>query len=313
MICSKYKLPLIFLYQLYSYRFNIPRMSLSHSITLNNVTAILDLSGKLDNNNNQIDWKISLNANNNCSTTSGIFTIESPVCNNEEKNKHQEIIRDMLNKCEHIIGKENKARYIIKILDYISGDALNFTNSYEHFKNTVINKCYEFKKINSDMVDIVKKANEVLIKLGVSTIIPNDFKLNNINNYIRNYRNTTIKTPKYDIDLALFTVIAKKYNHSEAIKNPDEEFRYFEDNVERGIVKGHTKAEQMVDYFNKFSEDSRKIELMKKIFAKHHLIFNDVAMILYYEWNKNYIPKYKINRYDKMNEFAIIHKNLFTV
>ena len=264
----------------------------------------------------------------------------------DEKVKHVTVIKAMLNRQDEIKGKENKAENAIKILDYVSGEALDFTKAYERFKNTVINKCYEFKQENADMPEVVKKADETLIKLGASTTIPADWKKPEkcrvcgdihptpvvskiVNEVINAWADSQppIVAPKpvttatkpamentYALDLALFTALAKKYNFKNAMEHPKLYLSYFDNDVRwnSNTVEGNTKAEKMTSYFTHCTDDGQRIALMKTIFEKHTLIFNDAAMTLYSDWQKTYKPTGKTNRYIKMNEFATIHKVLFT-
>jgi hypothetical protein len=272
-----------------------------------------------------------------------------------DRAKHVNTIKTMLAECDKTKGKENKAVIAIKILDYVSGEALDLTKAYNKFKNTVINKCYEFKQDNTDMSEVVKKADETLIKLGASTTIPADFKPHNCDvcgdhhtpdvlthvraklqtfaekktNEVVNWAVSqppivapkpvaaTVEPKKEDtsaLDLALFTALAKKYNFEPAIKTPKTYLTHFESYVRwnHHSVKGSTKAEKMTNYFINCSDDGKRVDLMKTIFEKHSMIFCDAAMTLYYEWAKSYTPTGKTNRYSKMNEFATIHKALFS-
>jgi hypothetical protein len=262
----------------------------------------------------------------------------------DEKVKHVTAIKAMLATQEELKGKENKAANAIKILDYVSGEALDFTKSHERFKNTVINKCYEFKQDNADMPEVAKKADETLVKLGASTTIPADWKKpemcrvcggNHATPVLSKELNEVITAweksqspvvapkpvepvkPKEDtsaLDLALFTALAKKYNFKPGMENPKQYLSYFENAVRWNswVVKGSTKAEKMTSYFTHCSDDGHRVKLMKKIFEKHSMIFSDAAMTFYNEWQKTYKPTGKTNRYIKMNEFATTHKALFT-
>lgn len=266
-----------------------------------------------------------------------------------DKIKHVNAIKDMLTECEEAKGKDNKEKIAIKLLDYVSSEALDFTKSHERFKDTVINKCYEFKQSEPDRKELIAKSDDVLTKLGASTTIPDGWKKtdmcrvcggNHATPAISKELNEVITTweksqspvvapkpvapkpvepvkPKEDtsaLDLALFTALAKKYNFKQAMENPKLYLSYFESAVRWNswMVKGSTKAEKMTNYFIHCTDDGQRVELMKTIFTKHNLIFSDAAMTLYYEWQNIYKPTGKTNRYIKMNEFATTHKALFT-
>jgi hypothetical protein len=288
-------------------------------------------------NNNQLYWKVTIVSGSNKITTDGkaaingpvtpavtpavtpvVTPMSSPVCTVTDKNKHIEEIKGMLNECENTKGKENKAKIAIRILNYVINEAVDFTKSYPHFKETVINKCYEFKQLNSDMPDIVDKSNEVLVKFGASTTIPADFKGRRGSNTttsvptVKTDSSTVKKDNTQNADLAIFKALANKYNHKTAIANPTIYLAYFEHSVQWGSVTGTTRADKMVNYFSKYSEDGQRASLMKTIFTKHNLIFSDAAMTLYNEWVKTYTPTDRTNRYKKMTEFATVHKSLFT-
>jgi hypothetical protein len=351
-------------------------MSLTRSLTFNNITAAITVGTKLTSDNH-LDWEITLSDENNTVSTNGLVVIEvaepkpvtvaavaiaepkpvavtSSTYPQDEKVKHVTVIKAMLNRQETLKGRENKAVNAIKILDYVSGEALDFTKVHDKFKNTVINKCYEFKQNNADMPEVVKKADETLIKLGASTTIPSDFKPYNCKEcggdhhtpdvltsvFIKTVTPADKKTneiidawlasqppivapiaaptpvaPKEDtsaIELALFAALAKKYNFKHAIENPKQYLGYFESAVNRNskYVQGSTKAEKMTNYFTLCTDDGQRSTLMKKIFEKHSMIFSDAAMTLYNEWCNTYKPTG--NRYQKMDEFATVHKALFT-
>ncbi len=62
---------------------------------------------------------------------------------------------------------ESRSKQFIKLFNYILKEGLEFTKTHEKFKNTVIDKCHEFKDKPWYNDDIVKKCDEVLIALGV--------------------------------------------------------------------------------------------------------------------------------------------------
>lgn len=314
-------------------------MSFTRSIIFNDITATISFPTTL-NSNNQLDWTIALTSGTNKVCTIGTVNIDvaTPEPNiaepiappnsatipstylEDEKMKHVTAIKAMLIDCDVTKGTENKAAIAIKLLDYVSGEALEFTNSHERFKNAVISKCYEFKQVNADMTDVVKKADETLTVLGASTTIPADFKASDMS-IAAVPATVPAAAPKPaekedapTMDLALFTVIAKKYNNKNVMANLKQYLRYFENAVRCNahFTKGSTKAEKMTNYLNNLSDDGQRITLMKEIFKKHNLVFNDVAMDLYSDWVNTCKPTGKTNRYTKMKEFATIHKSLFT-
>ena len=86
----------------------------------------------------------------------------------EENRKHLAAFKVLLDVSGALNGKKGTAIAAVKLLEYASSDALEFTKAYSNFKDIVIYKCYEFKRVNSDMPKLVEKVNTVLTKLGVS-------------------------------------------------------------------------------------------------------------------------------------------------
>jgi len=356
-------------------------MSVTHSLTFNDVTATITLITKP--NTNQLEWMLLMKSGVNKAVTSGVVDIEAsravidevkpvepiapiapvepvepiapvapvtpvaPVATPtttataftiyppDEKFKHHTAIKAMLDECEEAKGKDNKALIVMKLFNYLIGDALEFTKTYVKFKGTVINKCYEFKQMNGDMPEVVAKANQMLIALGASTTIPADFKVIRCNLYGGNHTTPTIIKPVNTVvtpakkaedpskdapksseeqELALFTALAKKYDFKNAIARPKDYFGYFNSSLRwnNSYIKGSTKAEKMISYFNYCTDVGKREALMKTIFAKHGLSFNDTVMSFYQIWSESYKPTGKTNRYIKMNEFALAHKGLFT-
>ena len=317
-------------------------MSLTRSITFNNVTASITLPTEL-NNDNQLDWTITMTSDNNIVSTSGTVDIVVPeseptsvpaltsvpispsALSEEDKKKHIVVIKMLLDISESITGKENKAIIAIKILDYVSNDALEFTKSYERFLNTLIKKCYEFKRVNSDMPDVVEKANAVLTKLGKCTCSRCSYLAEPMNTVVQPVAKpvaetakpvaetvksvaTTVAGEKYNPDMSLFLTIA----HKHYISDPSEYWTFYEDAIKRGDVSGATKAEQMNNYFNQFSKLGARTQLMKSLFEKNKLVFNASVMPQYREWIRTYIPPGRTNRDKNMGAFIDANKSLFT-
>lgn len=339
------------------------KMSLTRSITFNNVTASITLPTEL-NNDNQLDWTITMTSGNNVVSTSGTVDIvvpESepipvptsvpaptsvpislPTLSEENKKKHIAVIKMLLDMSETLKGKESKAVAAIKILDYVSNDALEFTKSNERFLNTLIKKCYEFKRVNSDMPDVVEKANTVLTKLGkctcgvccslsslvettntvvqpvakqvsettksvIETAKPVAETTKPVVEAVKSVA-TTVADGKYNPDMPLFLTIAHEHDVSE----PSRYWTYYENAVKWGNVPGATKAEQMNNYFNQFSKLGARTELMKSLFEKNKLVFNDSVIAQYMKWIKTYNPPGKTNRYKNMCAFIDANRSLFT-
>ena len=320
-------------------------MSLTRSITFNNVTASITLPTEL-NNDSQLDWIITMTSGNNIVSTSGTIDIAVPESeptpapipvpvpipastptslSESDRIKHIAVIRVLLDMSETLKGKESKAVAAIKILDYVSGEALEFTNSSERFKNTLINKCYEFKRVNSDMPDVVEKADAVLTKLDkfpcrrcsnlaepMNTIVqPVTEPVKPVTEPVKPVP-TTVVGSIYNSDVSLFITLAHEHELGHFIKEPSRYWSYYENAVKLGNVPGATKAEQMNNYLGLFSELGARTQLMKSLFEKNKLVFNDSIMPQYKKWIKTYIPPGKTNRYKNMCAFIDANKSLFT-
>ena len=300
-------------------------MSLTRSITFNNVTASITLPTEL-NNDSQLDWTITMTSGNNVVSTSGTVDIVVPESEPtpelvpvpvpaltpdtaafvavEERNKHIAVIRVLLDMSETLKGKESKAVAAIKILDYVSGEALEFTKSSERFKDTVIKKCYEFKRVNSDMPAVVENAYDVLTKPVAEPVKPVAEPVKPVP--------TTVAGSLYNSDVSLFITLAHEHQLGHFIKEPSRYWSYYENAVKLGNVLGATKVEQMNNYLGQFSELGARTQLMKSLFEKNKLVFNDSIMPQYKKWIKTYIPPGKTNRYKNMCAFIDANKSLFT-
>ena len=358
-------------------------MSLSRSITFNNVTASITLSTEL-NNDSQLDWVITMTSGNNVVSTCGTVDIVVPESEPapapapapvpvpahvpapvpapvpvpvpvpgtaaslavQEKNKHTAVIRALLDISETLKGKEGRAVAVIKILDYVSGEALEFTNTYERFKNTVIKKCYEFKRVNSDIPAVVEKADAVLTKLGkcpcsrccslaeaTNTVIQpvtesikpvvakpvvakpvaaKPVAAKPVTEPVKPVPTTATGEP-YNPDMSLFLTLAHEHELDQVLAEPILFWRQYEKAIKCGKgYEGATKAEQMNTFFGRFSKVGARAELMKSLFEKNKLVFNDSVMSQYKEWMKTYKPSGKTNRFKNMCEFINVHKSLFT-
>ena len=331
-------------------------MSLTRSITFNNVTASITLPTEL-NNDSQLDWTITMTSGNNIVSTSGTVDIVVPESEPapapapapaptpdtaifvavEERNKHIAVIRVLLDMSETLKGKESKAVAAIKILDYVSGEALEFTKSSERFKDTVIKKCYEFKRVNSDMPNVVEKADAVLTKLGKCPCSRCSYLAEPMNTVVQPVTEsvkpvvakpvtepvkpvaepvkpvpTTVAGSLYNSDVSLFITLAHEHQLGHFIKEPSRYWSYYENAVKLGNVLGATKVEQMNNYLGQFSELGARTQLMKSLFEKNKLVFNDSIMPQYKKWIKTYIPPGKTNRYKNMCAFIDANKSLFT-
>jgi hypothetical protein len=331
-------------------------MSVTRSITFNNFTATISLPTS-PNNDNQLIWYLSLASGENTVSTYDILQIEMPVITEtspaprrlqerlatltqppapapvpaavpvpdttafvavEEKNKHIAVIKALLDMCESLKGKESKAVAAIKVLDYVSGEALEFTKTFESFKSCVIKKCYEFKRVNSDIPAVVEKADAVLIKLGKCPCSRCSKLAEPTNTVVQPITEPVKPVPtaatgeRYNPDMSLFLTMAREHELDQVLARPTEYWTYYENAVRLGSVRGATKTERMNNYLGQFSELGARTQLMKSLFEKKKLIFNDSVMSQYMEWVKTYKPSGKTNRFRNMCIFIDAHKSLFT-
>jgi hypothetical protein len=195
---------------------------------------------------------------------------------------------------ERAVGYEAKALGARMLYDYMFDNCIDLLNSTPKLKNTVINKAYELKKAAPNQVALICSLNKVLTMLGAPLTEP------------------TAPT-EYNPSMALFIALAKKYNAKNTLKNPERSYllytTYF---LRRFADKNWTVLESMQKYFFSESIDAQRATLMKTLFLKNNLVYNDVVMALYYDWLPSYTPTtLKTNRYIKMTQFIHIHKSLF--
>jgi hypothetical protein len=225
------------------------------------------------------------------------------------------------------------------LYDYLLICGMDFLKAYERFKQTVIDKAYELKQTAPDKTDMVTSINKVLTALDVPLVKPALAVIATMPRYTcdntkcpihgkkaeeakpttepSKAANTVVqpaanKDTAYNPDMTLFIALAKKHDAKNAVKNPIEYFSYYERAVKWGSVTGATKADKINEYLSRWSDGSAREDLMKSLFTKNNLVFSDVVMTLYEEWQKEYKPTGATNRYKKMCAFIDAHKTLFT-
>jgi len=249
-------------------------------------------------------------------TTSSPLAVEKTTkdvsFNQDDKIKHITHIKKLLDDVEQAKGKENKAAVAYTVLTYLIDSALEFTKFYPRFKETVINKCYEFKLLHPEFICLNQKANTLLTKLGVSTDIPSDFVF--IPPVQQPVVEKVAEEKPYNPEMELFISAAKIHDDKNAIQNPEKWYQWYQHCLKIRNVKGVSPAEKIYHFFNVRSETTQRTNLMKELFTKHNLVFGESVMPFYNEWVKSFVynGKGKVNRYIKMNEFINIHKGLFT-
>ena len=245
-------------------------------------------------------------------------SISEPVASSIDKKTIIKTISYMLTSIETSTTLQNKIDTLLILLDYIIDDALEFTKNHKLFKNTVIDKCYEFKQINSNIPSLVEKADIVLNKLDASTTIPDGFLPqtrclvcgDNHNNPATSATSShialipaSIPTPitdatvahvieptigtapiPYDPEAALFLSIARKQNATKIINDFTHYFTSYK--ILSKYDDTGTQAEKMNRLITSWSiaDTTKRAELMKTLFAKNKLVFSDVVMPLYNEW-----------------------------
>ena len=321
-------------------------MSVSRSITFNDTTATLTFDTKL-NDNNQLDWGITLISAKNTVSTNGkvriVMAAPAPapapvtpaVYPEAEKAKHVAFIKAALDTIDTSVGRDAKAVGAKMLYDYMLLCAMDFVKAHERYKQTTIWKAYELKSAAPTNTAMIGSINNFLTAIDqplekpalmVIATMPS-YTCSNSDCPIHGKKTEEVKpAPKptptpvntviqpaepYNPDMALFIALAKKHDAKEAIKNPTNYYSYYTNAVKWGSVTGDTKAEKMNDYLSYWSDGAAREKLMKSLFYKNKLTFSDAVMTLYDEWVKTYTPTDKTNRYKKMCVFTDVHKTLF--
>jgi hypothetical protein len=250
-----------------------------------------------------------------------------------EVNKHTAHIKKLLADVTKTKGKENKTLIVNEILTYLAGPALNLTKIYPNFKKTVIDKCYELKTLHPDLPELIHKVNTLLTALDVSTDVPTATTTTSFVVPKREEKPVEEKPVEEkpveekplekesnldDLEKALFLSIAKARNFKRVLADSENYFKYYKQTLRfsRIYLDCKTPADRINKYFRRTIGDdyADRIHLMKELFVKNKLVFNDLVMDFYNDWVKTFKYKGKgnVNRYIKMNEFVTVHKPLFT-
>jgi hypothetical protein len=294
-------------------------------LQLDKSVAKVELSNK--SNGTGLDWTLMLvGAQGNGESISGTLPFVSESSNtssnfNEEKDKHINFIRGVLADIDNTKFRESKCIAAKILYDYLRICAVNLINTYSQFKQTVIDKAYHLKKDGADNKDLIRALDQLLIVLGCpkednsnnkSPVIQKDNKENitPVNTSVNN--ETNLVDPEYD----LFIANAKLYNNVLILANSKQFYGYYKKGINCKTLEGITRAEKMNDFFVnycRFSRNHDRMVLMKKLFTKHNLIYNNAIMTMYDEWEKSYKPNGRSNRYIKMLDFICANKFLFTL
>ncbi len=91
----------------------------------------------------------------------------------EEKLRHVTFIRQQLALMEPLKGNpEGRAAVSASIMNYLASHCLNFLAVHPRFRDTVVAKCYEFKKYESEYTQLIAACDRLLISLGLPTAVP---------------------------------------------------------------------------------------------------------------------------------------------
>jgi hypothetical protein len=82
------------------------------------------------------------------------------------KDKHLDAIRLLLLKVDDACGRPNSIAAAIELFDYIRNDGLPFINTQPRFRDTTIDKCWEFKITEFDSVKLMASIDSLLAALG---------------------------------------------------------------------------------------------------------------------------------------------------
>jgi hypothetical protein len=91
---------------------------------------------------------------------------ESPSINNPEKSAYADAIHNLLKKVDTAVDRSSKIAASIELFNYVRTKALLFTASYLQFRDTVIDKCWEFKITAFDSPELMEEVGNLLVALG---------------------------------------------------------------------------------------------------------------------------------------------------
>jgi len=143
---------------------------MTHSLTLNGVKATIIFH---DNT-----WELTVRIGENNSSTCGLITnessnpISSPIRYSDEynfsdaDNKHVAYINTILNDVTNSFGKKQKAVGAKRLYDYIANEGLEFINTFNKYKKTIIKKAYELKADSYDVPELKASIDHFLTVIG---------------------------------------------------------------------------------------------------------------------------------------------------
>ena len=99
-------------------------------------------------------------------------TSKAPSTLSADEKRICDYIKGFLTRSETAKGRDAKAAIAVELFYFIAVFGKEFCAKHKRFRATVINKAYEFKKYESDMIDVVKASDTVLLALEASLEIP---------------------------------------------------------------------------------------------------------------------------------------------
>ncbi len=91
----------------------------------------------------------------------------------EEKQRHATFLRNQLTLIDSLKGnKDGRAAVTTSIMNYLEVHCLNFLAAYPRFRDTVVAKCYEFKKYEPGYKQVTAACDRLLVALGLPTDVP---------------------------------------------------------------------------------------------------------------------------------------------
>ena len=263
-----------------------------------------------------------------------------------EKTRHIEFIKGILADVDTAVGRDVRAMASKILFDYLAGSALEFVKNHPKFKDTVIAKGYELKRDAPEKVKMVESINRVLTALGMPLVQPvwcwgcNQTPCigaaKPVNTVVQPITTTTpvpapapVAAPAPapaptrtepkddDPDFVLFKAVAKRLKCTSVLTQPKTYYGYYLNGQRWYSNSEHkSKAARMEAYMASWwcygDDDYQRQMLLKSIFAKNKLQWDDVVMQMYNDWVPTYKPTGRTNRYKKMCAFIDTFRSAFT-
>jgi hypothetical protein len=267
--------------------------TLTRSLTLNGITASITI-----NNNGTcpelIDWSLNItDTDKNNASTNGAYAITKPVAKQEEPVAKQE---EPVAKSEEPVAKQeepvakpsittqkfdSKQRdiYVARIREMVED-----CNTAVGKENRRIYACIIFNYLLKDALEFIKhytKFNKTLI-------------------------NKCYELKEEASDCVPFITLANKLLTALSVPLEKPVVKSVAKSEEKPEVKSEEKPIESTtnDLILQEANEEARTAMMKSIFVKKRLMFNDTIMPRYHEWEKTFKPAKPANRFQKMSEFA---------